>query len=202
MTAAPPSSALRLVRLLRPGSNPLARGVDRVEAAVVKLAVLLALVLVPVMLTIGSLTSDGLAQDAARQAAARHEAVAVLTKDAPATSLSGRGEDADGKSKAPAQWRAPDGTTHTGLVEADDGLKTGAKVSVWLDRSGRPADPPLSAVDIVAASALVVVFGWLAAVGALAALCVGLHHMFDRRRYRTWDIEWTRGEPDWHERSR
>lgn len=51
-----PSPIPRLVRLLRPGGNPLARGVDRTEGAVVGLLVLVALALVPVMLTLGSVT--------------------------------------------------------------------------------------------------------------------------------------------------
>jgi hypothetical protein len=58
MTAAPPSQALRLVRLSCPGRNPLARGADRVEGIVVTLFELLAL---------GSLTYASLAQQSVQQ---------------------------------------------------------------------------------------------------------------------------------------
>lgn len=203
MTGTTPSPGLRLLRLLRPGRNPLARGVDRAEAMVVKLSVLLALVLVPIMLTLGSLTYDSLDQEREQQTRGRHETVAVLTRNGPATSVGVRGEAADTKSKVPATWRLPDGTTRTGLVEADEGLQAGAEVSVWLDdESGNPTDAPLSTVDIVGAAVLVTFFGWSFAVGMLAALCCGLHHRLDRRRYRMWEAEWARGESDWHDKSR
>jgi len=202
MTAAPPSLARRLVRLSRPGGNPLSRGTDRAEAMVVILSVLFALVLVPVMLTFGSLTYASLADQSARQFRDRYETVAVLTANAPDTAGSTRGEAVGGKSKVAARWQLRDGATRTGLVEADAGSKAGTEVSVWLDESGRPVDPPLSTVDLVGAGVLVAVFGWLGAVGLLAFGCWGLHRAFDRRRYRAWDSEWIRVAPDWHDRRR
>jgi hypothetical protein len=202
MTASPPSRTRRLARLLYPGRNPLARGADRAEAAVVVLFVLLAMVLVPVMLTLGSLTYSNLAEQSARQHRDRHEAVAVLTEDASATSAGSHGEAVSGRSKVSAWWRLPNGTTRDGLVEADDGTKAGAEVPVWLDASGRPVNPPMSTEDFVGAGVLVALFGWLGAVGLLGLGCWGLHHVLDRRRYRGWDAEWTRVEPGWHDRSR
>jgi hypothetical protein len=70
------------------------------------------------------------------------------------------------------------------------------------DESGRPVAPPLSSVDAAGVGVMVTLFGWLAAVGLFAFCCWGLHHGLDRRRYRTWDTEWARVEPDWHDRSR
>jgi hypothetical protein len=178
-----------------------ARGVDRAEATVVVLFVLLALALVPVMLTLGSLTYANLAEQSEQQARTRHETVAVLTENTSETSVGTRGEVVNATSKVAARWQLPDGTTRTGLVDADDGLMAGAEVTVWLDDSGRPVSPPMSTVNIVGAGVLVAVFGWFAAVGLIALACWGLHHVFDRRRYRAWDTEWARVEPDWHDRS-
>ena len=158
----------------------------------------LALVLVPVMLTLGSLTCDGLARTSEQQAASRHETVAVLTGDVAPIS----GETPGGTVRVRARWQLPDGSTRTGLIRTGESLKAGAEVRIWLDRDGRPVDPPLSGMDIVAMGVLVVVFGWLGAVGLLAGICAGLHHVFDRRRYRTWDAEWARGEPGWRDHSR
>jgi hypothetical protein len=120
MTAVPPSWPLRLFRLLRPGGNPLGRGVDRAEATIVILFVLLALVLVPVMLTVGSLTSSSLAEQGERQSRAWHETVAILTEDAPESTVGTPGEFVGGPSKVAARWQLPDGTTCTGSVEAAD----------------------------------------------------------------------------------
>jgi hypothetical protein len=206
MTTAPspasPSLALRLARLLRPGRNPVARGVDRTEATAVILLVLLALVLVPVMLTLGSLTYANFAEHSEQQARTWHKTVAVLTEDTSETSVGTRGEVVNATSKVTARWQLPDGTTRTGLVDADDGLMAGAEVTVWLDESGNPVNPPMSTVESVGAGMLVAFFGWLIAVGLIALAGWGLHHVLDRRRYRAWDIQWARVEPDWHDRSR
>lgn len=166
------------------------------------LAVLLALVLVPVMLTFGSLTYESLAERSEQQSGSRHQTVAVLTQDAPETSTGTRGEVVGGKSKVPARWQLPDGTTRTGRVEADDGLKAGAKISIWVDESGSLADPPLSTMDAVGAGVLVAGFGWLSVVGLLVLVCWCLHRVLERHRYQVWQAEWARVEPDWHDRSR
>lgn len=198
--SAPPSAVLRLARLVRPGGNPVARGVDRAEGTVVVVFVLLALVLVPVMLTLGSVTYSNLAERGAQQAATRHEAVAVLTEDAPVTSVSSPGEGVGMSLKVVARWQLPDGTFRTGPVEAKAGMKAGAEVPVWLDRFGTPVDPPVSTVDAVLSGVLVAASGWLVITGLFALFCWGLHRALDRRRYRAWDAEWARVEPDWHDR--
>lgn len=190
--AAPPSPLLRLARLLRPGRNPLARDTDRVESAVVLLFVLVALVLVPVMLTFGSVTFRSLVEQSTRESSARYEAVATLTEDAPVTSVGTQGEVFLVTAKVPATWRLPDGSTRTGLVDADEGLKAGAEVQVWLDASGAPAEKPLSTADAAVTGALVAAVGWFAAAGLLATAWWVVHRLLDRRRFRAWDAEWAR----------
>lgn len=190
---APPSPFLRVARLLRPGGNPLARDVDRIESAVVLLCVLAALVLVPVMLTFGSVTFTSLAGQSSREV--RDRVVATLTEDAPVTSTGTQGEVPVVTAKVPATWRLADGTTGTGVVDAPEGLKAGAEVPVWLDGSGTPAGAPLSTADAAAAGALVAAGGWCAVAGLFAAVCLLLHRLFDRRRFRAWDVEWARIGP-------
>lgn len=201
MTASPPRM-VRFGRLLRPGRNPLARGADRLEGAVVLGSVLLALVLVPVMLTLGSATYASLAEESVRQTADRYETVAVLTQDAPAVAFGPSGEVVGGRSEVPARWLLPAGAVRTGAVTADDGMKAGAEVSVWLDDSGSPVAPPMSTTQATAAGVLVAVAGWSVIAGLLALGCWGLHHALNRRRYRAWAQEWARLEPDWHDRRR
>lgn len=202
ITERPASSpVLRLARLVRPGRNPLARGVDRAEGTAVLLFVLLALVLMPVMLTLGSVTHATLAERAEEQRATRHETVAVLTEDAPVTSM-GQGEGVGTTSKVAARWQLPHGRTSTGQVDAEAGMKSGTEVRIWLDGSGTPVDPPVSAMDAVVAGVLVAVSGWLAVAGLFALVCWGMHHVLDRRRYRAWETEWARVGPDWLDRHR
>lgn len=195
MHAQPPSPFLRLARSLRPGGNPLARGVDRAEAAVVVVVVLLALVLVPVLLTLGSVIHGGLVEQGRREAATRHETVAVLTADAPVTVAGTPGMVVSAKVKVAARWELADGTTRTGRVEADEGLHAGAQVRIWVDDTGTPTAAPLSTQDATAMGVLVAVMGWLAATGVLAVIWWLLHRVFDRRRYRAWDEEWARLGP-------
>lgn len=195
MRAKPPSPFLRLARTLRPGGNPLARGVDRAEAAVAIVIVLLALVLVPVLLTLGSVTHSGLVEQGRREAATRHETVAVLTEDAPVTAAGTPGTVASAKVKVAARWELADGTTRTGRVDADEGLHSGTEVRVWVDDAGAPAAAPLSAEDAVAMGVLVAVIGWFAVACVLAVIWLVLHHAFDRHRYRAWDAEWARLGP-------
>jgi hypothetical protein len=193
--------AARLARLLRPGGNPLARGADRLEAAVLVLAMTIAVVLVPVMLTFGSLTFASLDDVAERQAATRHEFVAVLLQDAP-TAVVVRGGAVGGRSVVRAQWRMPAGEVRTGQVEVVNGSKAGQEVPVWLDDSGQPVDPPLSTESVVAEAVAVAVLGWLVAAGLLTLACYGLHAALQRRRYRAWDADWARVAPDWHDHRR
>ena len=51
--------------------------------------------------------------------------------------------DGGAAADSPAQWRAPDGQLHTGLVSAPSGATAGTTVRVWVNRVGKLADPPM-----------------------------------------------------------
>jgi hypothetical protein len=91
-----------------------------------------------------------------------------------------------------------DGRTASGPVEANDGLKAGAEVDIWLGEDGRVVDRPLSDADAAAGGALVALVGWLTAVGLLVLAQAGLHVLLDRSRSRMWDRQWERVEPGWN----
>lgn len=183
-----------------PGRNPLTRGIDRLQGVVAILSVVVGLVLVPIMLTVGSLTYDDMADKGAEEASARYETVATLTEDAPV--LSARGDTLVGSPRVRAEWRTRAGTTDTGRVSADNGMKAGDEIAVWLDEDGRPVDAPVSESAAVAAGVLVAASGWLAACGLLALAFFGLRWVLDRHRYRAWQLEWARVEPEWRSRLR
>lgn len=193
------SPLLRLVRLLRPHANPLARGVDRLESLTLVLAGLLGLLLVPVMLVFGSLAHAAVAQDGAQAAGTRHEAVATLIADAPTASTEGHDYSATAKVNVRASWVTVDGATRTGLIKASAGLRSGAKVTIWLDsEDGRVVDKPASPDDAAVAGVAVALVGWLAAVGLLALGQLSVHSVLNRRRFRAWGQEWARFEPEWN----
>lgn len=161
-------------------------------------AVVLALGLLPVTLLLGAATHTSLVEERAAQLATRHETVAVLTQDAKGMTLGTDPEFASNTSNVRAEWRLPNGTIRYGAVPAQDGQTAGTKVHIWIDQSGNPTTAPMSTIDATVLGVLVAGGGWLVAGGALALGCCGVHRLLDRRRFRAWDAEWDRIEPDWH----
>ena len=193
---------VRLLRLVLPGRNPLARGADSLQGALLVVVVALALLLVPVMLTFGSLTYAGLVEKGEQQARAWQQTVAVLTEDAPAVGAGGHGTPGATSSRVMAEWRLPNGATRTGRVPADDGSRAGTEVTVWLDEQGKPVDAPVGTAEAVAAGAFVAVTGWFVTTGLLTLGYYGASRLLDRRRIRSWEQEWTRVEPEWRNQLR
>lgn len=202
MTSASNSLLRRWGRLIWPFQNPLARGTDRLEGAVLIVVLLAALLLVPVMLVVGSLVRADLLASSEREATTRHPATAVLLENAPVSSTGGYPAAVGGKSYVLARWTRPDGGTAIAPVPAAQRLKAGAKVDIWLDRSGRLVDRPLSRADADAGGALVALTGWLTAMVGLTLTATGLHLLLVRRRSRAWDREWADVEPGWNNNRR
>lgn len=182
---------LRLVRLMMPGSNPIGRGVDRVEGMSLVLAVVLGTLLVPMMLMAGSQTYATTMAVAEEQARTHHQVVATLVEDAPRI-----GTAESGPSRVRARWSTPTGPG-TGRVLAADGLDAGAHVRTWLNEDGRPVGAPASARDATLAGVVVAITGWLTAAGLLGLVHGGVKRLLDRRRYRDWALEWALVEPRW-----
>jgi hypothetical protein len=193
------SSLARLVRLLWPHANPLARGVDRFESFTLLMVTMFSVFLMPIMLVIGSLTHASLAEKGEQEAGTRHEVVATLIDDAPLASADGHGDATIAKPMVRATWQQADASTWTGRVKASDGLRAGAKVNIWLDNRDNSVVPaPIKPIDAEAAAMLLAFVGWLGAVGLLALAQFGVHRVLDRRRVRDWDEQWAQVEPDWN----
>ncbi|MPZ81796.1 MAG: hypothetical protein GEV28_15910 [Actinophytocola sp.] len=147
------------------------------------MVVLAALLLLPIMLMLGR--PADISAKGEQHARTRHETVATLIVDADAKP-GGHRIAATGKSDVRAEWQLPDGSTQTGLVRANKGLKSGAEVEIWLDQGGRVVGPPVSSADAGLAAVMIAAVGWLTVAGLLASCQVGLHHLLNRRRYRSW----------------
>ncbi len=192
----------RLLRLLLPGTNSLARGSDRLQGALLIVVFVLATVLVPVMLTFGSLTYSGLVDAADRHTREWVRTTAVVTEDAPSAGYVSRGEPVFATTRATVEWRLRDGSTGTGRVPVERGTRAGARVMIWLDAQGKPVGSPGEPSDAVAAGVMVAVTGWLVAGGLLALAYYGAIRLLDRNRARSWEREWTRVEPEWRNQPR
>jgi hypothetical protein len=193
--AAVAARAMRVVRGLWPGRNPLRRTVDRAEGLIVGVLAAAFLAVAP----LAAVTAEHVAYDTAAHAAraeqaAWHQVPALLLASAPAR---GYGYAYDYQPSAPARWRAPDGTQRAGPVPASWGARADATVRVWVDAAGRVTGPPLrlSQADsqaVVAATFAPLAFG-------VVMLCAGLlaHAVLTRRRLAGWEADWRVTGPQW-----
>jgi hypothetical protein len=135
--------AMRVVRGLWPGRNPLRRRLDRVEGVVVGGLAVAFLAGVPLAAVItGHLTYSYGARAAHAQQADWRQVPAVLLARAPTTGYTGY------LPQVRARWTAPDGAQHTGTVLAQPGQRAGSTVRVWADAVGRLTGPPLTPLQV------------------------------------------------------
>ena len=108
--------------------NPLARSVDRTEAALAILVVGIWLLALPIVAAAGSLWWPEASATAADQQRTRVNTSAVLTANAADFLFSAQGNPISGQVPVPARWVAPDGSERTGTVSAAGGAKSGDTV--------------------------------------------------------------------------
>jgi hypothetical protein len=181
----------RVARLLT-GRNALRRPVDRIEGVVLVALSAAFGVAVAIACLVGTHTYQ--AQQAAT--AGLRPASAVLLQDGPAAG------DLGLVGQAEARWLGPGGGEQSGLLTtatAPDiaGAAVGARISVWLNRSGQPTGPPADQTVMIiyslAAGAMVAVAAAIVLL-SIYALC---RVVLDRRRLAAWESAWRRTGPTW-----
>ena len=187
-----PRRVSRLVRWLA-ARNTLRRPVDRIEGTVLVVLTVAFLVAVAVASVLGVRTYQS--QRAASVGV--RPVVAVLSQPGPLSygSMAQLGE-------AEARWRDPGGSEQSGVLTTATapgilGAAAGARIPVWLDRSGQPVVPPGGQVAMIV-NALAP--GTTVAGGAGMALlvCYGLCRLvLDRRRLAAWESAWSLTGPRW-----
>ena len=187
----------RFLRGWRLDRNPLRRRSDRAETAIIGLLFAAFLAGVPLAWHFaGSWAYSAFAREARVEQAVEHQVPATLLKATPGWSTSGTGAAPD----VEVQWKAPDGQLRTGSVFVPNGAAAGTTVTVWVNRDGQLADPPLQQIQVTSRTQLARVL----AVGALAValLVVGAltHRVMYRRRLAAWEADWLAKGPDWSSR--
>ncbi|MBE1579933.1 hypothetical protein ACFORH_36430 [Amycolatopsis roodepoortensis] len=185
-------SLVYLWRRIHLGRNPLARGSDRVEAAILVFGVLIALLGVPLAAAAGSETYAAMMERSALETASRHSTTAFLLEDAPPARIGVDGMPSAETASVAARWALPDGDFQEARVAADLGASAGDAVTVWLDESGAVVEPPVMPLDATSAGIGVGVGVWLAAVTLLAAGYVLARCLLNRARWAAWGREWER----------
>ena len=189
--------AWRRVRAFTLGRGPLKRSSDRLQFAARLVLVTVVLVSVPVALTAGTVVHEELQSVAERQAAERVRVTAVALEDAQPVPEARSG---GGRLGTAVRWTAPDGNPVEGQVWAPAGTRAGNPVDVWTTADGRPAAVPLTTLQVMRSTVVLVTLGWAGSMigtgSAYAVLCWAL----DRQRDRRWTREWAAIEPTWSRR--
>jgi hypothetical protein len=186
------------MRRLGLGRNSMRRPSDRVESAVFSLLLMLAIVAVPLGIHVGQTMFQTQSSYSVEQTQQAHQTTAVLLDNAPSGAVvPGQHQGVEAHPTVRAQWKAPDGSQHFGLVEANFGAGVGSSVPVWTDGRGELTEAPATSFQIHVRAAVLGIsagIGWLLAlVAAHRALCWAL----DRRRLARWGEEWATVERVW-----
>ena len=187
----------RLARRIWPYRNAMARAADRVEAAALLIVVLLGLIMTPLAAARGSEAYANQRFVTEQQNRARQATTAVLLADPPPFSTTSPGRVVHGKTAVGARWSLPDGSSRVGPVLADDWLRSGTRVPIWIDQTGNPVDAPATSDTAIVAGLRTALIWWLAVMVVLAAGYAALHLLLSRSRAAGWHREWASVEPAW-----
>src|SRR5215469_4599406 len=182
----------RLARGLRLDRNPLRRGSDRAETAMLGALLVGFLAGAPFAANAaGSWTYATYAREAQAQQAALHQAPATLLQAAMPWSIS------EGGAEAKARWKAPDGQVRTGQIFVTGVAPAGSTVMVWVNQAGQLTDSPLQHSQVTGRTIMAQV---LAVAGLAVTLTIvgwAARWTLDRHRLAAWDAEWLTTEPRW-----
>jgi len=191
------SRPMMVVRRYGWGRNPLRRGTDRIESAVVVLAVLAGLLAVPVAAAFGSGLGKAMARESDQIRVTARPVQVTTVEDASPLAAEQPGTMS---TMVRATWTGSDGVPHEVDVQVLDGSKAGKQLTVWIDGSGAVVRTPQSKLETAAVGAV-------AGIGALILSWFGLVFLvgvtglvLGRWRSRYWQTEWARVAPLWNRR--
>jgi hypothetical protein len=186
----------RFVRGRRPDRNPLRRGSDRVETAVLALLIIVFLVAAPFAALASS--SWALARAHQAQLAERASSYQVPARVLKLEATSGA---AYGDPSAHARWTAHDGKVVTGDIAVPLGAAVGSTQWLWTTADGQLTNPPLEDSQVTGQAYVAEGFGVFTLAVLLTVTGVVTRWMLDKRRMAAWDTEWRATGPRWTTRA-
>jgi len=185
---------LMQARRLGFGRNPLRRGVDRLESAIILGSILVALLMIPGSAAIGTAV-----RNASERGASERRAALIQTQARTSTETTVPSAPGQVASQVKVTWIDSAGLPHEGSTSVPIGTKAGSEITIWLDRSGAIAKPPREAADSAAIGTAVglsaAMMSWLLIAGLAWLAVVPLN----RRRLREWDRAWAETAPRWRQ---
>lgn len=161
--------------------SPLIRTSDRIETAVLTVAVLLVVIATACAGALGTMVYDSQTQKYLEQARTRHPVIATAVDDSQPTAT----PDTTGFT-VHARWRS-NGIEHTGLLGCNDIVKAGQPLNIWVDgQGGRVAPPtPVARAAVDALSAALV--GWFVVILCVAQVVGAVRAHTNRMRDAQWE---------------
>ena len=185
----------RNLRGLRLDRNPLRRGSDRAETAMLALLLAVFLAAAPLLAhAAGSWAYAASAREAQVQRAALHQVPATLLQAAAPGSIG------TGGAETLARWKAPNGQMRTGQVFVLSAAPAGSTVMVWMDQAGHLTDSPLQHSQVTGRADMARVLAVVALAVTLAVIGVAGRWALNQRRLAGWDAEWLATGPRWTSR--
>ena len=160
--------------------NPLVRVSDRVETAVVTLAVLFVVIATACAGALGTMIHDSQAQKYLEQAQTRHALVAAAIDESKPTV-----SPETTAFTVHAQWQL-NGLGHTGLLGWNNAVKAGDPLEIWVDNHGKRVAPPNPAARAAVDALSAAVVGWLIVILAIAQVVSAVRAHANRMR----DVQW------------
>jgi hypothetical protein len=163
--------------------NPLVRPCDRLEAAVVALAMLAVLAAAACAGALGTMVHDSRAQMYAHEAQSRHPVTATAIDNGVTTAVSQWMSV-----RVHARWQS-NGISHVDSIPWNEPVKVGTPLPIWVDVDGNRIDAPspVSRADIDAVGVAVVT--WLTVVLAIAGIVSNVQCRIARMRDSQWERE-------------
>ena len=186
------------LRRRRVDRNPMRRTTDRIQALL--RAVLL------VLLVLGGPVATAYAGHAVyisgsrtgrAQAAAWHRVPAVVLHVTRIASAWRHPVSPGGPAALSVRWTTPQGSSRTGEITGGPDAAPGSMMTVWIDKAGRLAHPPLPRADVVAHMIAAMAVTALALTVLLCAACRVASLVLDRYRLARWEADWLAVEPEW-----
>ena len=161
--------------------NPLIRTSDRVESAVVTLAVLLVVIATACAGVLGTIIHDNQTQKYLQEAQTRHAVTAMAVDDSETAA-----SPETTAFTVRARWRF-NGFDHDDILGWNKDAKAGDSLPIWVDGQGQRVDRP-SPVERAAVDALsAAVVGWLIVIAAAAQVVAVVRAHAVRMRDAQWE---------------